>query len=328
MRQGRIKIDPLLGEAVYHCRSRTVNGEWLFDEPAREILRRLLWLVADFCGVEIVTYTILSNHYHVLLRVPTQTPVPDVELLRRYGVLHPKPSPDRAARLKVVREQLLTDGPEAVKWRKRMLALMGDVSPFMKLVNERFSNWFNRSHRRFGHLWAERYKSSLVEPRGRAVETVAAYIDLNCIRAGLAADPKDYRFCGYADAVAGHIAARRGLASINQETGWDETQAAYRLVLFGIGGEPREDAGSIAAAAVADVMKNGGRLPLAAVLRCRMRHFADGAVLGGKAYVETQLQAYRLRTGRRQRTAPRELPPWTDWGGLMTLRGLRRSLQI
>ena len=72
-------------------------------------------------------------------------------------------------------------------------------------------------------------------------------------------------------------------------------------------------------------MKEGGNLPLATVLRCRIRHFTDGAVLGSQAYVETQLAAYRHRTGRRKRTAPWPLPPLTDWGDLATMRGLRRQ---
>ena len=43
MRQARIKVAAESGEAVYHCFSRSVNGEWLFDEPAREVLRRQRW---------------------------------------------------------------------------------------------------------------------------------------------------------------------------------------------------------------------------------------------------------------------------------------------
>ena len=43
----------------------------------------------------------------------------------------------------------------------------------------------------------------LVEGAGQALTTVAVYPDLNPVRAGLAADPKDYRWCGYAEVVAG-----------------------------------------------------------------------------------------------------------------------------
>ena len=50
----------------------------------------------------------------------------------------------------------------------------------------------------------------------------------------------------------------------------------------------------------------------------------DGAVLGSRAFVLEQLEEYRLRTGRREWTALRPLPPVADWGDLVTLRGLRR----
>ncbi len=36
---------------------------------------------------------------------------------------------------------------------------------------------------------------------------MAAYIDLNPVRAGLVSDPKDYRWCGYGEAVGGHEGA-------------------------------------------------------------------------------------------------------------------------
>ena len=44
-----------------------------------------------------------------------------------------------------------------------------------------------------------------------ALRTVAAYIDLTAMRVGVADDPKDYPFCGYAEAAFGNEAARRGL---------------------------------------------------------------------------------------------------------------------
>ncbi|MGB0745336.1 MAG: transposase, partial [Opitutales bacterium] len=89
MRTRRLKVSG--NSAVYHCMTRTVNGERLFKDREKEILRKMLWQVADFCGVEVLTYCVLSNHFHVLLRVPFASEVTDTELLRRYKVLYPKP---------------------------------------------------------------------------------------------------------------------------------------------------------------------------------------------------------------------------------------------
>jgi REP element-mobilizing transposase RayT len=325
MRQARIKIAAEVGEAVYHCMSRSVNGERLFDDQAKEILRRQFWQVADYCGVEVLTYAILSNHFHVLVQVPQKAPVSDAELLRRYEVLYPHPTRSQTARLEVIKKDLVSNGPEAPSWRRRQLALMGDISPFMKLVKLRFSIWYNQAHRRFGTLWAERFKSVLLEPRGRVLATVAAYIDLNSVRAGLAEDPKDYRFCGYAEAVAGSAVARRNLASVTGVTNWDAAQAAYRLMLFGTAAGTREHGAAITPEALAVVLAVGGRLSLATVLRCRLRYFSNGAVLGSRAFVEEQLVAYRARTGRRERDGTRLLPSITDWGELAALRGVRQA---
>jgi putative transposase len=110
MRTARIKVRPEEGEAVYHCMTRTVNGQRLFDDRAKEILRKQLWQIADYCGVQILTYAILSNHFHVLLAVPPRAEVSDAELLRRYAILYPKPTPHQTAALDVIKSQLATEG--------------------------------------------------------------------------------------------------------------------------------------------------------------------------------------------------------------------------
>lgn len=317
-------MDPETGEAAYHCHTRTVNGERLFNDPAKEVLRKQLWLVAEFCGVQIVAYAILANHFHVLVKVPRRTEIPDAELLRRYRLLHPRPTAYQTLRLEVIEAQLSANGLDAVEWRRRMRALMGDVSQYMKLLKQRFSIWFNKNHRRFGTLWSERFKSVLVEGAGSVLRTMAAYIDLNCVRAGLVEDPKDYRYCSYAEAVAGRESARAGIRAVCGGRGWAETQSAYRQLLFGTGVGPREKGGGISIEAFERVMAEGGKIPLADVIRCRIRYFTGGAVLGSREFVETHLVAYRARTGRRMQTGPWKLPPIADWGDLTVLRKVRQ----
>ena len=326
MRQARIKVDAGKGEAVYHCMSRTVNGERLLDDVAKEVLRKQLWQIADYCGLEIITYAVMSNHFHVLVRVPQKPAITDTELVRRYRVLYPKPTKYQTARFEVIQSQLKSNGEAAKEWRNQQLAMMGDLSQFMKLVKQRFSVWYNRSHQRYGTLWAERFKSVLVEATSGVMRTMAAYIDLNPVRAGLVNDPKDYRFCGYAEAVAGHKPAQQGIVQLiegGRKHGWDWTQDAYRETLFGKGSAPKEYGAKIDDAAMQRVIKAKGRLPLHQVLRCRVRYFSDGAVLGGHAFVQEHLGTYQRLTGKRTRTAPRPVPRVTDWGDLSTLRGLR-----
>jgi putative transposase len=328
VRQARIKVAADESPAVYHCTTRTVNGQMLFDDTAKEVLRKQIWQVSDFCGVEIFTYTILDNHFHVQVRVPQREPVSDFELLRRFQVLYPHPTPHQAARLEVIRAELARNGPEAAVWRKRQLALMTDVSQFMKLLKQRFSIWFNKTHRRFGTLWAERFKSVLVESQDRILQTLGVYIDLNSVRAGLISDPKDYRFCGYAEAVAGGVRAQRGIQSITGGQRWPEAQCTYREMIFGAGAGPREAAGVINQTDLRHVIETGGRLPLASILRCRLRYFTDGAILGSRAFVALQMINYRSRTATLDPRGPQPLPTFTEWGDLATMRRLKRPAVI
>ena len=325
MREARIKVPSDEGLGVYHAMTRTVNRERLFDNGDKEILRRQIWQVAEYTGVEVITYAILANHFHVLVRVPQRTDLPDAELLRRYAVLYPSPTKYKAHCLEVIKSELAANGPEAVAWRRRQLALMFDLSQFMKLVKQRFSIYFNKHHGRVGTLWAERFKSILLEPRKHVVETVAAYIDLNAVRAGLVRDPKDYRFCSYAEAVAGSTKARCGLASIfgQDKEPWDQVQTGYRLLLFGTGSGEREHDVVLAREAFARVLDQGGRLSLATVLRCRLRYFTDGAVLGSRTYVRRQLLQYNRRCGGGDRMEPRPLPDIGVLGLMCTMKKLR-----
>ncbi len=199
MRRSRIKIQEGEGSAVYHCVTRTVNKEMLFDTVVKEVLRKQIWRIADFSGVEILTYCVMTNHFHVLVRVPdgSEVEVTDDELVRRYRVLYGQPTHYQTQAAEVVQQTLKEGGEEAEALRRHLLARMHDISQFMKTLKQRFSVWYNRSHRRVGTLWSERFKSTLVEESYLALRIVAAYIDLNPVRARIVEDPKEYRWSGY-----------------------------------------------------------------------------------------------------------------------------------
>ncbi len=127
------------------------------------------------------------------------------------------------------------------RWRQKYLRRMWDLSEFMKTLKQKFTSWFNRTHERVGTLWESRFKSVLVEGSWGCLLKVAAYIDLNALRAGMVEDPKDYRWCGYGEAVAGDRRARRGLVTAMRsevtQADWRHVRAAYRKLIFGIGEE-------------------------------------------------------------------------------------------
>lgn len=320
MRTARIKVDRQA--AVYHCTTRIVGGQMLLENRAKEVLRKQIWQVADFCGVEVLTYCVMTNHFHVLVRVPEPTAVSDAELVRRYGLLYHR-EPHLAEALEGT---LKAGGGEAEAWRKKLLARMHDISKYMKELKQRFSIWYNKSHNRYGTLWAERFKSVLVENSPTALRTVAAYIDLNAVRAGLCQDLKDYRWCAYAEAMGGSKQAQGRLSEMVEEPCWKEAAPVYRMILFGMGYEPKTSGQpSIDPEKVKKVLDEGGKLPLAEVLHCRVRYFTDGAVLGSKEFVQAYFQAHRGRFGKNRKSGPRTMVG-SDWQGLTVLRDLRREV--
>jgi putative transposase len=315
------------GAAYYHCMSRICGGERLLGAREKEVLRGMLWQAAAFCGVRILSYAVMSNHFHVLVFVPGKRAVSDAELVERYRALYGQsrapfqPHPE-------VLEGILAQGAEAAEaWRARLLQRMHDVSEFMKTVKQRFSVWYNKSHDRYGTLWADRFKSVLVEAETRALSTVAAYIDLNAVRAGLVEDPADYRWCGYGEAMGGAERAREGLGAIfgDRHASWTRLVADYRVLLFGVGARRTSHTAGLDRAAVLKVIEEKGRVSRAAALRCRVRYFTDGAVLGSREFVQSWLDAHRDRFHPNRKREPRLLAG-ADWGGLAVPRGLRKAV--
>jgi putative transposase len=74
----------------------------------------------------------------------------------------------------------------------------GGLSRFVQAIGRRYSRYANRVHGRTGTLFEGRFHSSLVECE-RYLFTCMRYIELNPVRAGLAADPADYAWSSYRD---------------------------------------------------------------------------------------------------------------------------------
>ncbi len=298
----------------------------LEGDREKEVLRNQIWKVADFCGVEVLTYCIMSNHVHILLRTPDPKflkKLTNAELVRRVKRIY---SAEKAGSF----DQGLID-PEAQvreRFRSQLLSRMGDVSQYMKELKQRFSIWYNKSHRRIGTLWAERFKSVLVEDDPMALSTIAAYIELNPVRAGLVDDPALYRFCGYAEAMGGFKPARSGICSLlGGRESWALAAERYRVAVFGKGQsfDASRPGRSVDATKAARVMNEGGKISKPEALRCRVRYFSDGAVLGSKVFVQGYFELHRERFGAKRRDGPRTMRG-SDWGGLSCIRDLRTEL--
>ena len=313
MRFPRVKAD---GQGFYHCVSRVVEGRFIFltsghgsveAERFTELMRRL----EAFSGIRVLTYVLMSNHFHLLCQVPELKTLSEAEVLERveagYGQAR-----RQALQQEIARYRQQPDGEAQVQglldgYRKRMY----DISVFIKELKGQFAQWYNQRHDRYGVLWAERFKSVLLEG-GEALAAVAAYIELNPVRAGLCADPKDYRYCGYAEALAkGSPLARQGIRTIlgQPETiSWKELSPEYRKYLFvkGCSRSANKPPAFDLATAQRVVEEQNGEVPLSQRLLCRIRYFTDGVILGSQGFVDSHFGRIKQKLGyRRHRAATR-----------------------
>src|SRR5579862_2000675 len=69
MASPRLFADPRSPVAYYHCVSRVVDRRFVLLDEERERFVRLLRGYEAFCQVRVVTYSVMSNHFHVLVEV-------------------------------------------------------------------------------------------------------------------------------------------------------------------------------------------------------------------------------------------------------------------
>ena len=215
-RIARIKAE---GEAFYHVVSRIANKAFLLNnDEKKEVFVNMLHRAADFSGIDVITYVVMDNHFHLCVRVPKREgEIPESEILRRVGVLYGE---DRRAalekRLAGFREE--GDDTAIAAELEKLRARMGDLSEFMKTLKQRVSQWYNSNYSHEGTLWSGRFKSVLVED-GRYLNNLIAYIHGNPIRAGIVTRATDYKWSAPGAAAKGDARAKKGLSLLGVSVG-------------------------------------------------------------------------------------------------------------
>ncbi|MCX6874433.1 MAG: transposase [Verrucomicrobia bacterium] len=323
--------------AIYHCLSRVVERRFAFGREEKEQQRTFMRMYENFSGCRVLAYCFMSNHFHLLLEVP---PLPaggfsDADLLKRLRFLYSEAFvAEVAKRLGECRKS----GNEAAvgELHARFTYRMHSLSEFMKGFMQRFTQWFNRKHERTGGLWEDVFKSVLVED-GIAARTMAAYIDLNPVRAGMVADPADYRWSSYGEAMGGGSRgdgkkARAGLVrALMAHKGYEadarhwagKVSKEYRMILLAEGEERLKEVSGAGGGIEVKVVRKGMKkeaveaelaqlehsrdVALGKMLRCRVRYFTDGAVLGSREFVDGVFRACRDGFGGKRTSGARKL---------------------
>lgn len=345
----------------YHVISRVVERRFAFGAEEKEKFRTLMRLQEKFTGCRVVSYCLMCNHFHLLLEVPpvAEGRITEELLLKRLSGIY-----SEAFVAGVAKE--LTDARDAVyveetglekavaAIHERFTYRMQDLGEFMKGLLQRFTQWFNRVHSRTGRLWEDRFKSVIVED-GVAAKTIAAYIDLNPVRAGTVKDPADYRWSSYGEAIGGGSkgngkTARAGLVRAlraHQGAGADADLWAsgvsreYRkLLMAGAVGKSSESVSrdgktftrtlrkGISKEEAELESKREGEIPFGKMLRCRVRYFTDGAVIGSKEFVNEAFASARERFGPKRKDGARKMRGEASVaaGMLWSLRDLKKGI--
>lgn len=249
MRQPRF-ISPFSEDhsSTYHCVSRVVDRKFVMGEEEKDVFVGMMRDYEAFCDVQVLSYCVMSNHFHILVEVPPKVKgeavaMSDVVFLQKMKAMY---SAVYYRDVEQMLERFRTGGSDtgAEELKAKYSSRMHDLSEFMKGLKQRFTQWYNGKHGRRGTLWEGRFKSVLVE-NGYAARVMAAYIDLNPIRAGMVTKPEDYKWCSYGEAMlpankTGNRKARAGLSRVLVQCDhYDQQRNDGELVSWKKGGAER-----------------------------------------------------------------------------------------
>ena len=186
-------VDP--GEiAIVHVVNRVVRRCFLMGHDpvsGKNYDHRKVWIqerlehFAAFFGIDLISYAILSNHYHLVLRsrpdvVKTWS---DDEVARRWLMICPvrKVNGKAATPSQAEIDSIRNRPAKLAEIRSRL----SNPSWWMRLLNQRIAQRSNREDEQSGRFWEDRFRlTKLIDEE--SLLACMVYVDLNPIRAAMA----------------------------------------------------------------------------------------------------------------------------------------------
>src|SRR5690606_211894 len=201
MTQSRASQVSLDDTPYYHCICRCVRRAFLCGidhysghdyEHRRQWVVDRLAVLADVFAIDLCAYAVMSNHYHLVLRIDRDSALSwsDDEVVARWTrifsghLLVDRWRSDAADSAEARRAQEMID-----LWRQRLF----DLGWFMKCLNEHLARKANEEDQCKGRFWEGRYRSQALLDEN-ALLSCMAYVDLNPVRAGMADKPEDAEY--------------------------------------------------------------------------------------------------------------------------------------
>lgn len=207
-RQARGEVINPVEVQVIHAVQRCVRRAFLcgYDsltgksyEHRRGWIRDRLEQLAGLFAIDCLTYSVMHNHLHVILRSRPDVAETwsDKEVARRWLRLFPVRRNDDGTAAEPSESELssIVNDPASLAERRRRLS---DVSWWMRCLDEPIARRANREDECTGHFWEGRFTAQVLLDE-TSLLACAAYVDLNPIRAALAQTPEESQYTGAKD---------------------------------------------------------------------------------------------------------------------------------
>jgi putative transposase len=177
-RMRRLKV--VDGEGWYHVYSRAACEKGVYPLEKELCRKKFVQFLkyysrAYFCDV--AAFCIMGNHYHIVLKFDIPRKLSKEELWERALMLYP----NSKRYLNLWHEK---------KWN-RLEERLFNLSDFMRNLQAAFAMWYNKTYKRHGTFWADRFKSVLLGDEQSVLDCML-YVELNPVRAGLCEMPEEY----------------------------------------------------------------------------------------------------------------------------------------
>ena len=182
----------------YHCVCRCVRRAFLCGEDrltGNDYSHRKAWvlerlaLLHEIFTLDLGAYAVMANHYHLVVRLDTEraAALSDEDVIARWSrlfVLPPLVSRYQAGGLTTEAEIAAAQTLVGL-WRQRL----GDLSWYMRCLNEHIARLANSEDGRKGRFWEGRYKSQAILDEAGLLACLV-YVDLNPLRAAVVDVPE------------------------------------------------------------------------------------------------------------------------------------------
>lgn len=157
--------------------------------------------LASIFAIDVITYTIMSNHFHQVLRSR-----PDIaekwspsEVVRRWLKISPRSFNRDGTPKEPTEKQIkaIAADKDTVEVLRRRLS---DISWWMKYYSQWISAKANKEDEKTGHFWEGRFKSDVLM-EDLSLLRCMLYVDLNPVRASIARSPEDSMYTGAKDRI-------------------------------------------------------------------------------------------------------------------------------